>query len=82
MFAPATVSVHRRAPEGSVRNVVSGRIEAIAPQAHLVRIHVGPLAADVTPELCAPCNSTWVIRCSWPSKPPRWRCIRRSSAAG
>ena len=48
-FAPATVSVHRRAPEGSVRNVVSGRIEAIAPQAHLVRIHVGPLAADVTP---------------------------------
>ena len=39
-----------------MRNVVSGRIEAIAPQAHLVRIHVGPLAADVTPEHCAPCN--------------------------
>jgi molybdate transport system ATP-binding protein len=48
-FAPATVSVHRRAPEGSVRNVVSGTIDAIAPQAHLIRIHVGPLASDVTP---------------------------------
>ncbi len=48
-FGPATVSVHRVRPEGSVRNVVTGRIESLAPQAHLVRIHVGPLAADVTP---------------------------------
>jgi molybdate transport system ATP-binding protein len=48
-FGPASVSVHHTLPQGSVRNVVAGAIEAIAPQAHLVRIHVGPLAADVTP---------------------------------
>lgn len=48
-FSPSTVSVHRTAPEGSVRNVVAGRIEALAPQAHLVRVHVGSLAADITP---------------------------------
>lgn len=48
-FSPSTVSVHRVAPEGSVRNVVAGRIDALAPQAHLVRVHVGPLAADITP---------------------------------
>ena len=48
-FAPASVSVHLVPPGGSMRNVAAGRIEALAPQAHLVRIHVGPLAADVTP---------------------------------
>lgn len=48
-FAPASVSVYREAPLGSPRNMFTGVVGAIVPQSNLVRIHVGPISADITP---------------------------------
>ena len=49
---PRAVSLHRRAPEGSPRNVWSGRITATDLLGDRVRVHVDgqvPLVAEVTP---------------------------------
>lgn len=48
IFRPEAVSVHRSDPEGSPRNRFRGPVSSIEPQAHLVRIRVGDLAADIT----------------------------------
>jgi molybdate transport system ATP-binding protein len=49
VFRPAAVSVHRERPSGSPRTVIGGRITGLEPMAHLVRVRVGELKADITP---------------------------------
>ena len=53
VFRPAAVSVHREAPSGSPRNVRGGAVSGLEPHAHLVRVRVGELAADITPAAVA-----------------------------
>lgn len=48
VFRPAAVSVYRVAPGGSPRNVFSGPVTALEPQAHLIRVRMNDLCADVT----------------------------------
>ena len=53
---PHSVSVHRAQPEGSPRNVWSGRVQGIDLLGDRVRIHVDgavPLVAEVTPAAVA-----------------------------
>lgn len=49
VFRPSAVSVHREKPSGSPRNVFTGEVTALEPQAHLVRVRMGELSADITP---------------------------------
>lgn len=49
VFQPAAVSVHVDPPTGSPRTTISGTITGIEPSAHLVRVRVGALKADITP---------------------------------
>lgn len=49
VFRPSAVSVHREHPSGSPRNVFGGEVTALEPQAHLVRVRMGELSADITP---------------------------------
>lgn len=49
VFRPSAVSVHRTLPTGSPRNVLSGMITALEPQAHLIRVRVDTVSADITP---------------------------------
>jgi len=53
VFRPEAVSVHRSAPGGSPRNQFLGPVTSIEPQAHLVRIQVGDLGADITADSVA-----------------------------
>lgn len=53
VFQPAAVSVHINQPSGSPRNIVSGTITGLEPLAHLVRVRVGDLKADITPAAVA-----------------------------
>ena len=48
-FRPSAVSVHRGPPTGSARNVFSGAVTALEPLAHLIRVRIGDLSADITP---------------------------------
>lgn len=48
VFRPSAVSVHRSLPTGSPRNTFSGPITALEPLAHLIRIRMGDLSADIT----------------------------------
>jgi molybdopterin-binding protein len=47
---PWEVTVGRREPDDSTRNRVRGRVETLVPVANRVRVHVGPLTAEVTAE--------------------------------
>jgi molybdate transport system ATP-binding protein len=49
VFRPSAVSVHRAPPGGSPRNVFTGTITALEPQAHLIRVRSELLSADITP---------------------------------
>jgi len=49
VFRPNAVTVHRTPPTGSSRNLFTGAITRIEPLAHLIRVHVGNLSADLTP---------------------------------
>jgi molybdate transport system ATP-binding protein len=53
IFRPEAVSVHRHDPGGSPRNHFAGAVSSIEPQAHLVRIRVGELSADITADSVA-----------------------------
>jgi molybdate transport system ATP-binding protein len=53
VFRPEAVSVHRHDPGGSPRNQFRGPVSSIEQQAHLVRIRVGRLGADITPDSVA-----------------------------
>jgi molybdate transport system ATP-binding protein len=48
VFQPSAVSVHRTQPTGSPRNIFTGTITALEPQAHLIRVRMGDLCADIT----------------------------------
>ena len=52
-FRPAAVAVYRDAVEGSPRNAFDATITEIEPLADLVRVHAGPLHADVTVQATA-----------------------------
>jgi molybdate transport system ATP-binding protein len=52
-FRPAAVAVYREAVEGSPRNAFEVTITEIEPLADLVRVHAGPLHADVTVQAAA-----------------------------
>lgn len=58
VFRPGAVSVHRRAPTGSPRNVIRGEVTALEPQAHLVRVRMADLRADITPASVAALDLT------------------------
>lgn len=58
VFRPSAVSVHRTQPSGSPRNVFTGTVTAVEPQAHLVRVRVGDLSADITPASVAALDLT------------------------
>ena len=58
MFRPSAVSVHRTLPTGSPRNVIPGRVTALEPQAHLVRVRIDGLMADITAEAVADLDLT------------------------
>jgi molybdopterin-binding protein len=47
---PWEVTVGRREPDDSTRNRLHGRVETLVPVANRVRVHVGPLTAEVTAE--------------------------------
>jgi molybdate transport system ATP-binding protein len=49
VFRPSALSVHRTPPTGSPRNVFTGTVTALEPQAHLVRVRCDHLSADITP---------------------------------
>jgi molybdate transport system ATP-binding protein len=50
VFTPAAVAVYVDPPEGSPRNVIQDRVEAVEPNGTLVRVRgAGGLAADITP---------------------------------
>lgn len=53
IFRPEAVTVHNRQPEGSERNHFVGSVTAIEPQAHLVRVRMGDLSADITADSVA-----------------------------
>lgn len=48
VFRPSAVSVHRSRPTGSPRNTFTGAITALEPLAHLIRVRMGDLSADIT----------------------------------
>jgi molybdate transport system ATP-binding protein len=51
-FSPSAVSVYHARPEGSPRNVWSGRVTSLAPHGDIVRLSVDvgrTLLADITP---------------------------------
>ena len=53
---PRAVALHRKAPEGSARNVWAGTVTAVQPLGELVRVSVAgppPLVAEVTPSAVA-----------------------------
>ena len=56
IFRPEAVALHRSEPGGSPRNHFSGVVSSIEPQAHLVRIRVGDLSADITADSVARLN--------------------------
>ena len=58
VFRPSAVSVHRAEPSGSPRNVVRGALTALEPQAHLVRVRMAELSADITPASVAELDLT------------------------
>ena len=49
VFRPSAVSVHRTPPTGSPRNLFTGAVTALEPQAHLIRVRIDDLSADITP---------------------------------
>ncbi len=49
VFRPSAVAVHRTPPTGSPRNVFTGTVTALEPQAHLIRVRLDELSADITP---------------------------------
>ena len=49
VFRPSAVSVHLTTPTGSPRNVFTGAVTALEPQAHLIRVRVDGMSADITP---------------------------------
>lgn len=53
IFRPEAVAVHRESPGGSPRNHFVGPVSSIEPHAHLVRVRMGELSADITPESVA-----------------------------
>ncbi|HQR79045.1 MAG TPA: ABC transporter ATP-binding protein [Actinomycetota bacterium] len=53
IFRPEAVSVHRQEPTGSPRNRFHGRVTSIEPQAHLIRVRMDDLSADITAESVA-----------------------------
>ena len=57
-FPPTSVTLHRREPEGSARNVWAGTVAGLEQHAHTVRVQVSapghpPVLADVTPAAVA-----------------------------
>ncbi|WP_237565313.1 ABC transporter ATP-binding protein [Ornithinimicrobium cavernae] len=57
-FPPTSVTLHRRRPEGSARNVWAGQVTGLEQHAHTVRVQVAaprhpPVLADVTPAAVA-----------------------------
>ncbi|HZD78673.1 MAG TPA: ABC transporter ATP-binding protein [Actinomycetota bacterium] len=51
LLRPADVAIHARPPEGSARNVVHGRVGAVAADAERVRVHIAsrpPVVAEIT----------------------------------
>ncbi len=52
-FRPAAVAVYREAVEGSPRNAFEVTITEVEPLADLIRVHAGPLHADVTVQAAA-----------------------------
>ena len=52
-FRPAAVAVYRSAVEGSPRNSFPVTITEVEPLADLIRVHAGPLHADVTVQAAA-----------------------------
>ncbi len=49
VFRPSAVSVHRSPPSGSPRNLFTGAVKALEPHAHLVRVRLDAISADITP---------------------------------
>jgi molybdate transport system ATP-binding protein len=47
---PWEVTLGHREPDDSTRNRLHGRVETLVPVANRVRVHVGPLTAEVTAE--------------------------------
>ncbi len=56
IFRPEAVSVHRADPGGSPRNHFVGAVSFIEPQAHLVRVRMGDISADITADSVARLN--------------------------
>ena len=55
-FSPSAVSVYNARPEGSPRNVWSGRVTSLGPHGDVVRLSVDvgqTLLADITPAALA-----------------------------
>ena len=52
-FRPAAVAVYRDPVEGSPRNAFEVTITEVEPLADLIRVHAGPLHADVTVQAAA-----------------------------
>ncbi|HEX5089955.1 MAG TPA: ATP-binding cassette domain-containing protein [Nocardioides sp.] len=52
-FRPAAVAVYRDPVEGSPRNELTVTVSELEPLADLVRVHAGPLHADVTVQAAA-----------------------------
>jgi len=52
-FRPASVAVYRDPVEGSPRNAFEVTVTEIEPLADLIRVHAGPLHADVTVQAAA-----------------------------
>ncbi|WP_270886790.1 sulfate/molybdate ABC transporter ATP-binding protein [Pedococcus sp. 5OH_020] len=53
VFTPSAVSVFRRPPEGSPRNVIAAQVTELEPHGHQVRVRTPHLSADVTPAAVA-----------------------------
>jgi molybdate transport system ATP-binding protein len=58
VFRPTAVSVHQTRPTGSPRNLFAGTVTALEPQAHLIRVRIGDLSADITPASVAELDLT------------------------
>lgn len=56
IFRPEAVAIHRSDPGGSPRNHFVGTVSFIEPQAHLVRVRMGDLSADITADSVARLN--------------------------
>jgi molybdate transport system ATP-binding protein len=52
-FRPAAVAVYRERVEGSPRNELTVTVTELEPRADLIRVHAGPLHADVTVQAAA-----------------------------